>query len=608
VRIEREAESGVAVRVITERDGSFAVDLPAGRYRVAVDQRGVEPRGSRTVAIAGGAETPVDLVAPRVVGQTIKAIPARVLSAGRGSRRGAWRSYSVADGLPAASVTAIVQDRGGELWLGTDGGGLARFDGARFSVYALDDVLGGNRVNRIVEDPDGRLWVTAPIDLPGGGIGCLDQHRTRFVSYTKQDGLCSGRQNCLIMDAEGRVCISDDVGVARLDPDQGQFVHFSVEDGLPDILVSSFSSRRKGGLFLGAWFSHVIGRWEGEHFSAFDLPAVVQRVYQTLEDRTGRLWVAATGYYGEDFGRPLLWRTGDEGKTWETFGLEQGYPAVYVNALYEDRQGQIWLGTENGLLRFREGRFENIGSTTGLENESILAILEDRDGRLWIGVDGGGLRVLDPAWITYTTADRLADNGITRLTEWRERVAIGTKRGLNWVEGSSIAECIVLRGEQVGAMRADRQGRFLVVTNGNTLLWFDDPSAGVNEQKQLDLGGGGSILDLAQDSRGQWRFALNRGLALYDGERVSLRSTLDGLPDNWVSCALNTGGDELWLGTPGGGVSRWDGRTFHNYDATNGLANNWVNALAEDRRGHVWVGTDGGLSCFDGRQWRSFMR
>jgi ligand-binding sensor domain-containing protein len=106
--------------------------------------------------------------------------------------------------------------------------------------------------------------------------------------------------------------------------------------------------------------------------------------------------VAALGY-NEDYKRGFLWSTRDEGKTWEPLGAEQGYLGTYIDALQEDRQGQIWLGTINGLLRFREGRFENLGTATGLEDESVLAVLEDREDRLWIGVDGGGLRVLDPA-------------------------------------------------------------------------------------------------------------------------------------------------------------------------------------------------------------------
>lgn len=230
VRIELDAAPRSVVRAFTERDGRFEVDLPAGRYRVAVDQRGAE---ARPVEIRGRAETRAELEAPRVVGQTVQAVPARVQSAGRGSRRGAWRTYGVADGLPAASVTAIVQDGQGELWLGTDGGGLARFDGARFYVYAMEEIVGGNRVARLLEDPAGRLWITAKWDQPGEGIAFLDQHRERFVTYTSQDGLQNGREERLVLDPQDRVCVTDDFGVARLDTGRGQFVHFSPEDGLP---------------------------------------------------------------------------------------------------------------------------------------------------------------------------------------------------------------------------------------------------------------------------------------------------------------------------------------------------------------------------------------
>lgn len=618
VRFEPATARENAVHALAERDGRFEVDLPAGGYRVAVDQRSTEGHVAQTILVRDGGQTRVDLVAPQAVGRTITAVPARVAAAGRGNRRGAWRTYGVADGLPAASVTAIAQDAAGELWLGTSGG-LVRFDGARFSIYLLAEILGGNAVARLLEDSDGGLWLAAPQEQPGEGFARLDRSRTHFVVYTSRDGLRNSRSELLALDPQGRVCVTDDLGVARLDSDRGQFVHFSPEDGLPGMMIGSLALSRKGCLYVGPVFSHVMCRWDGAGFQTFDLPAEVTSTHPLLVDRTGCLWVVAQRFNSkesqeESSQEQLLWRTANEGQTWEPFGQEQGYPGSIVHALYEDRQGQIWLGTENGLLRFREGRFENFGAKTELANESVLAILEDRTGHLWIGVQGGGLRVLDPAWTTYTTEDGLADNEITRLAEWGERVAVGTKQGLCWVEGSSIAKSALKRGQSITALQPDQDGGLMVAAeDGYRPVWLDGRTMRPQEIKAFRFDMRrlvDTIRDMVQDSRGQWRFALGKGIALHDREQdsVTFLSTLDGLPDNGVNCLLRTRDDQLWIGMAGGGASRWDGHHFHNCSVTNGPANDCVNALAMDPRGQVWAGTAGGLSCFDGRQWRTFTR
>jgi signal transduction histidine kinase/ligand-binding sensor domain-containing protein/CheY-like chemotaxis protein len=609
VRLEPVTAPANITRFFTERDGRFEVDLPAGKYRVVVDQRGAEPQAAQTVEISGGAQTRIDLVAPRVVGQTTKAVPTRMQTAGRGNRRGAWRTFGLADGLPAASVTSIVQDRNGDLWLGTDGGGLVRFDGARFTVYSLEQILGGNRVAKLVKDPGGGLWIGAMVFQPGEGIACLDRDRKHFVTYTSQDGLQNGRADFLALDWQGRVCIQDAGGLARLDPDQGQFVLFPPEDGLRGVLVMGAGTSRKNCLYLGFFLSDVICRWDGQRFTAIDLPAMVRWSHLFHEDRAGFLWVAAQALAPKGQPQPQrLWRTRDEGKTWEELGQEQGYHGQEIKTIYEDRQGSIWFGTRNGLLRFRDDRFENYGTATELENEPVLAILEDDQGRLWIGVEEGGLRVMDPAWTTYKTRDGLADNGVTCLAAWGERIAVGTKQGLNYLQGSTITLSEVGTNQVIEALKADPHGELMVGNDHITLLGPEGYPTRTNEMTKVNGKISGKIHDATCDSRGHWWFATEGGLARSDSEQVSLFSILDGLPCVGLNCLLNTRDDQLWIGTGGFGLSRWDGHTFHNYGATNGLVGDWVNALAEDQRGHIWAGTYGGLSRFDGQQWRSFTR
>ncbi|HSA02933.1 MAG TPA: two-component regulator propeller domain-containing protein, partial [Candidatus Paceibacterota bacterium] len=605
LRFEPETAPGTLVRALTERDGSFEIDLPVGRYQVAVDQRNAESQLVQVAETSTATQPRLELVAPPLVGQVTKADPARV-PAGRGTRRGAWRTFGVAEGLPAASVTGIVQDKKGELWLGTDGGGVVRFDGAWFSFYDLEGIFGGNRIAQVIRASDDCLWFVAPMEQPGEGVICLDRDRGHFTAYTRQDGLLNSRYELLAIDPQDRLCLKDDIGVARIDLRRGQVAQFSPADGLPNVMIRSFARSRKNCLYIGHMWSSMIGRWEGDRFTMLAKPLPDTNRLDTLEtedvnllyeDHKGWLWVASSF-------RSILRRTGDEGATWK---VVEGYPGYRVNQIYEDSQGRFWFGTQKGLLRFHEGKFDHFGSMTGLENESVLSILEDHEGRLWIGVEGGGLRVLDPAWTSYTSADGLDNNGITRLAEWGDRIAVGTKQGLNYVRGSAIIRSTLAISDSVTALWPSPDGDLMVVRSWPKIIGWDERPIHTNEMERL-----GKTLNhisgVIQDSHGQWWFAGERGLGLFDGRQVKFFSVLDGLPNMMLDCILNTRDDQLWVGTKGYGLSRKVGLTFTTYSRNNGLANDRVTALAEDHRGNIWAGTVSGLSRFNGSQCKTFTR
>ncbi len=156
VRIESESNPETVVRTLTDAEGNFEVELPVGRYRVAVDQRGWETRDHPVVAVASETVARVDLTAPQVTGRALSLGEGRVHPVGRGTRRGAWLTYGVAEGLPTAHVSAIVQDKRGDLWLGT-GGGLSHFDGQRWRSWRSGNGLPMDELRTLMVDRAGRV-------------------------------------------------------------------------------------------------------------------------------------------------------------------------------------------------------------------------------------------------------------------------------------------------------------------------------------------------------------------------------------------------------------------------------------------------------------------
>jgi signal transduction histidine kinase/ligand-binding sensor domain-containing protein/FixJ family two-component response regulator len=606
VRIEARDITGLVVHALTDGNGHFAVDLPVGRYGVDVDERGHEARPDVLVEVRAGSLVDVELLAVPATGLEIAAETTRVQKAGRGVRQGRWRTYGVADGLPAATVRTIVQDAQGELWLGMEGGGLARFDGARFASYATEGMLGSSTIRRIVPDREGNLWFLADAEANGEGVGSLDRERRRFRCYDQADGLLQPVVSDLALDRSGRICVSSGGGVSRFEADRGQLVQFTVEDGLPMMVARRFAASRKGHLWVGSWFCQQIVAWEGETFRLHRSPLPAQVFDQLLEDRTGWLWVAARTYETNGV-ENSLWRY--DGQRWERFAEALGYAGDTVETIYEDRTGHIWLGTSVGLLRFRDGRFEDFGAATGLGPGRVYTVLEDREGRLWVGVEGGGLKVIDQAWLTYTTADGLPHNGVTALAEWEGRLLAATQRGLSWVSRSAFEAIPALTNQWIYSVLPDGQGQFWVAhETGVSLLGSDGELWGANETTST-ISGIDVCRGMARDSSGVlWLLPYGRGLCRHDATGSHILTTQDGLADNLTSCLCLDNHDTLWIGTDGRGVSRYDRTNFQNYTRTEGLAGDYVTAISRGPRGTLWFGTTTGVSRYDGERWQSFTR
>ncbi len=655
VRIQPKAASQMDVRALTDREGNFEIDLPVGRYGVAVDQRGWESRTNEAVVVAGEQPARVQLVAPQVTGRVVAAGEGWVQPAGRGSRQGAWLTYGVVEGLPQATVQSIVQDRYGDLWLGTPGGGLVHFDGARFTTYTTEHGLAGNDITHLVEDGEGNLWMNSR-SAGWKGVARLDPDRRHWALYDSDDALALDVVEAVTLDRDGRVWLATQGTPTRWDSSRRQFCQPQSPEGAHLLLTQVLRGGPSGRVWAGVLGNTRLFAWEGDRLVADVALPPPQRggiiEFETiLEDSRGAVWVGC--YIPE-----MLLRYDTATGTCDRLGQAEGHGGPQVLAISEDRQGGIWLGTRQGLLRFDGQGFTDVGAATDWGADAICAILEDRENRLWVGVQAGGLRRLDLNWTTYTPADGLVNNGVTGLAHWDGHLVVGTKGGLNRLRLGSVntegraddprsasfgpsSDWELLATNAVGlSFRVDRTGRLWVCDK-----WMGDQrvmsvltakgSETLTNLTQMLYGTYNLALikDTIEDPHGDlWIAAYGYGLGRISKETltelasahtipnptasapgstvgiVKRWTTLDGLPDNRLT-RLAVGPDSaLWIATGGGGAIRFDGQQFSSYRATNGLADDWVNDIFPDRAGGLWFATGSGLSHFDGQRWQSWRR
>jgi signal transduction histidine kinase/ligand-binding sensor domain-containing protein/ActR/RegA family two-component response regulator len=235
-----------------------------------------------------------------------------------------------------------------------------------------------------------------------------------------------------------------------------------------------------------------------------------------------------------------------------------GLPQNSVQAVLQSRDGYVWLGTEEGLVRFDGEKFEvfNRSNTPELPGKDVKGLFEAPDGSLWIGMVGGLARLKDGHFAAYSTAHGLPHDWISALT--------GDRDGTIWL------------GTFGGGLIRFRNGRSTAYTARDGLpdnfVWA-----------------------VRETSDGSLWIGTNGGLTRMTAGRMVTYTTHDGLPDNHVNALWEDRHGLLWIGTDKGLVTGRDGK-FETYTTRDGLSNDAVSALYEDARGSLWIGTRGGVS------------
>ncbi|MEW6754061.1 MAG: sigma 54-interacting transcriptional regulator [Candidatus Latescibacterota bacterium] len=358
------------------------------------------------------------------------------------SRNGLWRTYGLADGLDLLDLTLehIAEDQDGCLWFGTAVRGALRFDGGSFHRFDAQDGLPGRQVRAILLDRGGRLWFgtwdggvgwrdeqgfhPAPAEKASPSVTYLFEDRQgriwaagrewigwwngeRFRSLASDTGLgCWG----IAQDREGDLWFAC-LGPARLLRWDGAHLR----DGAPaepagagacaGYAVAADSERR-----IWAARGERVWRWSGGEFEPVPVPPFRGYVRKVQCDRQGRVWLCTSDgvlwYDGDGFSRftPADGLAGSHGNLWiatwgglscfdgDTFRshtTQNGLPSDHVLCLYEDRQGQLWLGTGRGPVRYSGHHFQALSSP---HIGPTRAILQDGHGAYWFGTHDGLVR------------------------------------------------------------------------------------------------------------------------------------------------------------------------------------------------------------------------
>lgn len=516
-------------------------------------------------------------------------------------------TWSIEEGLPQISAQAIAQDDAGYLWVGTQAG-VARFDGNRFVAFIPEDTpeLPGGFISDLLHDAQGRLWIATY-----KGVAMQSQGRFAAVPLGEGEDrplnvadLAQTDAGQVLAAAENAVYVIEDLrlqrrhllpgpahsllplgetlwvgsrgGVYRIDADaRVEFLPMPADAG--DVAVTHLlqaQGRIWAGTSQGLFENH---RGEFQRYSLD--PGLADGPIEALfEDGHGNLWVADIAH---------LSRLRDAVPIERIVRAEAG---LSVRALFEDREGNLWLGSQwNGLTRLRDGWTRRYSVREGLHTALLWSVAEAGDGSLWVGTDEGLSRFRDGRFEQVVGAAALPHpNAYTLLAE-DETVWIGTRRGLAVLRGSQIsqpAEFDALRSAQISGIVRDHAG----------VLWFAT-TQGLYRHDEVGLSHIGEAQGL-QDPR--VRFILetrahdlllgtHSGLfRLRDGRAQEIGVT-QGLPkDLDVTALLELPGGELVLGSLAESLYFFDGERWLSLGSAQGMPPNAAFFLAHDAK-YLWV-------------------
>lgn len=600
-------------------------------------------------------------------------------------------------GHSPSATFAIVEDSLGFIWFGTIDG-LYRYDGFNFKIYRHQKNDSNSLTNNTIRDlclgSGNQLWIATQ----GGGVSCLNlrtDHFTNFKHIGKDENEVSGNSVwSLYNDVDGNIWMGvSGVGLDKYNVKTQEFSHFPlIQDTLDvsyEVNIRGITQDTSGNIWIGSdgkglwclnpksgkttayfpekspnsinndWVYDVICDQEGtiwaatygggvnkynpqsESFSIIqagqsNVSGLVSNLtYQLLEKEPGELWV------GSEYGLSVYrYRTNRFNAYVHDKCNRNTISDNRVRALFVDKNGIVWIGTESGVDKvIEQNRFQlfknDAFNPNSLPPGIVRSIMEDSEKRLWIGLIDNGLAVYNPNTGKYRTYKHepgnpksLPGNHVTAifqdsgqqvwLGEWDHGLIRYDKTTDSFIEVANAwkADCR-LTDNRIQVIHESELGMLWIGTEGGINQYNTHTGEMIHfthepQKKSINANGVQSNA-FVFDSQGNlwvgmWSHGFNK--IVWDSKKTTHpefyswkhnpEDTNSINNDNVISMHFSENGI-LWIGTFGGGLNRFDtvNHTFTHYTEEDGLANNIVFSIFEDAHNNLWMSTDKGISKFD---------
>lgn len=560
-----------------------------------------------------------------------------------------FQYLDVEQGLNSSYVFGVDEDKYGNIWLATWGGGLSVYDGSNFKHYTKNEGLTNNYVRKIFIDSKGNVWA----GMEEGGLNMLEfqgEDGNTVHQFTEAEGLSGMVVYEIFEDFDGNIWIGhEEKGLSRLKrigDNEWEIRRFTTNEGLSDNNISSIIEDDSHNLIIGTSEGGLnILKYEEFSEGKFNFYWIQEKdglpsnyVSGLAKGKGTDIWVASEDYgvvklkvdYGIAYGTKQIEYThyttdnglssdmilsiyadvmgriwiGTDGAglnlieedvayaTVSRFSTKHGLPHDAVFGIFEDDEYNIWFGTDGGgVVKHAPGSFSHFTENESLPYPVVLSMIEDQEMNIWFGTDGGGIAIYDDYDIIHLTED----NGLVSNVVWTMTT---TKDSSIWI------------GTNGGGL-----SKLEKTEKGN---WYDKMSTAQFTNFTAEQGFPSvHIVKVIEDYKGDiWMATWGEGLiklvenedGTYDYHHFTEAS---GLTKSVVFTIFEDSEKNIWIGSENGGLSKItndksDNHTITHFTTKEGLGSNDILTIHEDEKQNLWIGTEGAGLVYFNREKETF--
>lgn len=492
------------------------------------------------------------------------------------------------DNFNCVSARVVFEDSKGILWIGSNDEGVARIENENITMFTMENGLPNNSIRDIVEDKAGNIWIGT-----ASGVAYIAQDMTIQIP----EGLSDIEDEHLLVtnlycDTAGRIWLSTSRKNGIYFYSSGKFSHYDALNEFENNTISAIGQNSTGNLVFG--ISDM-----GAYFVENGTPEKLgdDELFETTtpneiyKDRSGNLW------FPTDKGVFLF-----KGKNFAHYGASEGLTDNTVNHVLEDREGNIWFTTDHGgVEKLSIGKFRTTTLPYG-----VNAICEDPKGKVWVGTDGGLYCFKDNKDISDTEEIcdmtkgirirhvSMASNGDLLVSCYSVYGQIRKTKDeiMSWTSEDGLA------GDKVRVCIEDKEKNLWIgSTTGLSVISPDGTISDFSHEQQMS---NNYIMCIYQDLSGDiWVGTDGGGIeVIRNNTIINTYNTQNGLAGNVIFKIFQDEKQDYWICT-GTGISHYNGKEFKNFNAGTGLGTDSAFQILLDYTGTAWMTSNRGISSLD---------
>ncbi len=542
-----------------------------------------------------------------------------------------FNSLSSHNKLSQNTVNAILEDKTGFLWFGTEDG-LNMYDGYRYRVFKQEKSNAHSISNNIIwtlyEDKDSALWIGT-----FNGLNYYNRETGIFTSYLHNPDDSNSISNNHILsiteDHLGDLWIGTNNGLNRFNKKTHTVKRYiqdnSTDNSLKGNVTNSILFDHLGILWIGTDKGVNVFDHEKESFSFYQIHNVPENYITTIfEDKNGTLWVG-TRHLG-------LFQFNRKKETFIKINLQKKDIPLYITDISEDAGDNIWIGTNTGLFkienetgniqRFKHDPFD----PNSIGGNHIRSVYSAKNNFLLIGTSDAGLSLINPyknrfhhISPRYNDPNSIVSNRIRCFAEYENNtILVGTRKGLGIYSPQKNrylplpAKLSFLKNSYsiTSIYRSKFNSDYYIGTENNGIYFYSSKNTKSSRFLTFDFNGKKTskykVYWITEDKSGElWIGTDGNGVIRYNpkNNKTVVYENEPGNPksisNNRATCFMEDSTGKIWIGTAGGGINIFDRETNKFIrqqsiviDTTSHIFS-FILSLHEDSAGNIWIGTLG---------------